>query len=236
MGSRLPLRDQNSFLGIRTAHFKLGRIQENLTPPRLNHGFFSPGVSGEMRIDQLNSSVFFGVRGLVLAFLGAWLLLSIWNQFLLLKANAKRGRSYRGFQWDVWGMIPVWCLWTDPPSWDSVLLYRNKLTDGRLTPWKNAWAVSANPFRGIWSPQSRKCRAIHAWLPLLTTVAEGERQPRESFLSWQYVSAALYVSGLQPHDSIEYRQFMVARVSGFDREQPAEILFVSPLFRLESAL
>jgi len=189
-----------------------------------------------MRIDQLNSSAFFAVRALVLAFLGAWLLLSIWNQFLLLKANAKRGCPYRGFQWDVWGMIPLWCLWTDPPSWDSVLLYRDKLTDGRLTPWKNAWAVSANSFRGIWSPQSRKCRAFHSWLPILATVAEGERQPRECFLSWYYVSAVLYVSGLQPHDSIEYRQFMVARVSGFDREQPAEILFVSPLFLLESAL
>lgn len=175
------------------------------------------------------------LRAFFLAVFSTWLILSVWSQFLLVRATTRQ-RRYQGFKWDALGLIPLWSLWTNPGSTDSVLLYRNKLASGGLTPWRSAWAVSANPFRAIWSPQSRKTRAFHSWLRLLKSVAEGRKQPREYFLSRAYIAAAVYVSGLQPRDSIESRQFMVARVSGFDREAPAEILFVSPLFRLEGAL
>jgi hypothetical protein len=190
----------------------------------------------EARVVILNSSILFAIRSLIFGLLGTWLLLSLWGQFSLVRAAAKRGRPFQGFKWDFLGLIPLWALWTRPATWDSVLLYRDRLANGRLTAWKSAWAMSPNPFRGIWSPQSRKSRAINAWFPLLAAVAEGRKQPSECFLSRAYVSAALYISGLQPTDSIEFRQFMVARICGFDRIEPAEILFVSPFFRLEAAL
>lgn len=174
------------------------------------------------------------VRCVLLVLLGAWLLLSVRTQFSLVRSIAKR-RPYQFPKWDLLRLIPSWAFYSLPPARDSVLLYRDKLRDGRLTSWKSAWAMSANPFRGIWSPQVRKFRAINSWLPLLRLVAEGNMQPAECFLSRAYVSAAIYVSGLQPRDSIDSRQFMVAEVSGFHRHEPVEVLFVSPLFRLDNA-
>jgi len=175
------------------------------------------------------------VRSLFLAFLAIWLLLSFWNQVVLVTAIAKHRRFVR-FKWDVFALIPFWGFWSGSPDRDSVLLYRDKLADGSLTPWKSAWAMSPNPFRCIWSPQIRKWRAIDKWVPLLIDVAQGKKQPNELFLSRLYLSAAIYISGLQRSNWSEFRQFMVARASGFDREDPVEILFVSPLFRLETAL
>jgi hypothetical protein len=183
----------------------------------------------------LNDSAVLAIRGLFLGFFCVWLLFSVRTQFSLVRAIAQR-RLYHFPQWDTLRLIPSWGFYSLPPTRDSVLLYRDKLSDGRLTSWKSAWAMSGNPLRGIWSPQVRKHRAINSWLPLLRLVAEGKMQPAECFLSRAYVSAAIYVSGLQPRDSIDFRQFMVAEVSGFHRQEPVEILFVSPLFRLDNAL
>ena len=64
-------------------------------------------------------------------------------------------------------------------------------------------------------------------------LAEGKTQAGHLFLSRNYVSAALHTSGLQHSRWSEFRQFMIAKVCGFDREEPAQILFVSPLFPLD---
>jgi hypothetical protein len=114
-----------------------------------------------------------------------------------------------------------------------MLLYRDKLVDGELTEWRNGWAVTPNAWSWIWSPQARQLRTVERWFQPLISLAEGEIKASHFFLSRIYVSAALHVSGLERTQWSECRQFMIARIGGFDRVQPAQILFVSPLFRLD---
>lgn len=174
----------------------------------------------------------FAIRGAGLGLFGLWLLLSIWHQFVLVAALA-RGRWLKRLSWDVFSLVPYWCFWTGSPRRDCLLLYRDKLIDGRLTAWQNAWEVSPDSWVWIWSPQCRKARVIEKWIDPLRSLAEGKTEAGRLFLSRLYVSVASYTSALQRSQWSEFRQFMIAKVAGFDQEVPAEILFVSPLFRLE---
>jgi hypothetical protein len=167
----------------------------------------------------------------LLAFFGGWLLISVCNQFVLVNAIVKR-RAFPIVKWDIFALIPYWCFWSACPNRDCLLLYRDKLTDGSFTLWRSVWGPSRGPLGWIWNPRIRNWKVIDNWLPALLALAQGEKSANEFFVSRLYVSAAVYISGLKRSDRTDRRQFMVARISGFDSDEPAEILFVSPLFRL----
>jgi hypothetical protein len=172
---------------------------------------------------------------MVLLLFALWAFISLWNQGAIVKALAER-RRFSLIQWDIFALIPFWAFWSISTNRDAVLLYRDKYIDGSLTPWRNAWAVYPNCFSFIWSPQLRKWKALEQWYFLLASVAEGKKTPTELFLSRAYISAALHVSGLRSVAETEFRQFMIARVAGFDSDEPPEIMFVSPLFLLKGSL
>ena len=168
-----------------------------------------------------------------LMFFLVWALLSLWNQYLLIVSIVKKHR-YQRIKWDPLTLIPCWTFWASPPSDEWQLLYRDKLSDGTLTSWKAASEETQHRFRWIWNPDIRKWKAIRNFCsPLLRSAARGEGQSKELFVSRSYVALALYISALGRSSQGEFRQFMIARTFGFDHEASPEILFVSPLFRVE---
>ena len=173
------------------------------------------------------------VLGYVLiAILAIWLLLTIVNQIFLLAGFAKV-RVYPNLDWDPMAVIPRWIFWSAPPPREWQLLYRDKLPDGSLTPWKTAWRMRRNRFRWIWNPEIRRWKAVaDCCYTLITLASKGGGQRNELFVSWAYVATANYVSGIKPAPDRGFRQFMIANVCGFDNDDPARILFLSPLFEL----
>lgn len=177
----------------------------------------------------------FVIRFLVIALLSGWLFFSLVNQIFMLRATAKHTR-YHFWKWDIFALIPYWGFWCAAPSGDSVLLYRDQQQNGALTTWKRAWSLKPVGLSFLWSPQIRKWKAADGWFPLLVSVAEGKKKTEDIYLSRLYIATAVHVSHLERANWSELRQFMVARISGIDRDEPAEILFVSPFFHLDDAL
>jgi len=172
----------------------------------------------------------------LVAFLAVWMLLTIGYQLLLLAAFAKL-RPFSRLNWDPLALIPRWIFWASPPAREWQVLYRNKYADGRLTPWTTAWRMRSNPFRWIWNPDVRTWKAIDdCCFSLLGRAAKGGKQPNELFVTWPYIALAAYISGIQPSSPGEFRQFMVAKACRSDDEEPAQILFVSPLFLVGTRL
>ena len=167
----------------------------------------------------------------LLAILAVWLLLTIVSQCFLLAGFAKI-RAFPNLERDPMGIIPRWLFWAAPHPREWQLLYRDKLPDGNLTSWKTVWSMRPNSLWWIWNPENRRWKAIADYcLTLLTLVSKRELQSSELFVSFGYVALASYVSGIQPAAQGCCRQFMIANVCTFDEEEPAHILFLSPLFQ-----
>jgi hypothetical protein len=166
----------------------------------------------------------------LLALLGLWLLMTVLNQCLLLAGFAGI-RAFPNLERDPMAIIPRWLFWAAPHPREWQVLYRDKLPDGNLTPWKTAWSMRAKPLWWIWNPENRRWKAVADYcLTLLSLVAKRELHSNELFVSFGYVALAVYVSGIQPAPG-NFRQFMIANVCRFDEEEPAHILFLSPLFQ-----
>ena len=125
----------------------------------------------------------------------------------------------------------------DPPILDFEILYRDRLTDDRLTVWR-AIHAERTPLWGIvfWSPTKRWRKQLAFLCERLINQIHYELKSKNPgnriYLSFAYVMLAAYVVR-QAHGSMsDYTQFMVVLTFGFDEQKSPAILFISPFIRL----
>jgi hypothetical protein len=116
-------------------------------------------------------------------------------------------------------------------------LYRDRLTDERVTVWR-AIHAERTPLWGIifWSPTKRwRKRVLELCDKLVTQIhyqLKLERCSNRIYLSFAYVMLASYITR-QPHSPMsDYTQFMVVLTTGFDEKKSPAIVFVSPFIKL----
>jgi hypothetical protein len=134
-------------------------------------------------------------------------------------------------------LIPIASVFAPNPPWyDVEILYRDKLSDDRITVWRMA-STRRSPFWGVlfWCPTKR-------WRKQVLSLTQGLlRQVRNELrsecptdricLSFVFVMFATYVARQVHSPMSDYTQFMVVFTSGFEQKTPA-ILFISPFYRL----
>jgi hypothetical protein len=179
------------------------------------------------------------VSGTLMVFFTVWYLLSVLQQFLLLMPSDKtanvRSRVFASLRrWDGLRVLPYWTLFSTVYDHDLRLLYRDRLYDGQLTPWKALDGECHQVLKCIWNPDRRRKKAIIDICAHVVNLLQRETTiPINSLVrSGSYLSLAGYVSGVPHWPLSESTQFIIARTFSHDEPKPPEILFVSPVFRL----
>jgi len=163
-----------------------------------------------------------------IAILGFWLLLSILAQFNILPwIRWVKGRDY-------FVLIPDWSFFApEPAAGDLQLLYRDKLVDGQLTPWKEVAFRDISLVRALWNPEKRRRKtSLNAATLLLQQVAS-QPKSRELFVSLPYLFTLMHVMTMPRRNGSAYRQFLIVHAFAYHPSQEEKMLFLSSLHKLE---
>lgn len=163
-----------------------------------------------------------------LAILGLWLLLTILAQF----------HPSPWVRWvqarDALTLIPDWSFFApEPIAGDLQILYRDLLFDGQLTPWKEVTFHNASLLRAIWNPEKRRRKTSVTTATLLLQQVARHPNRRELFVSLPYLVTLMQVMTMPCSNASASRQFLIVHTFGSHTSQEAQLLFLSPLHRLE---
>ena len=89
-----------------------------------------------------------------------WFFLSVLGQAQATQRHRSRFQWVR--RWDWFNLIPTWTFFAPRPAWtDYYLLYRDKLTDGRLTPWTEVILIQDRRWwHFLWNPAKHERKAL----------------------------------------------------------------------------
>jgi hypothetical protein len=163
-----------------------------------------------------------------LVILGVWLILSILAPF----------SSFRWMGWMRWlkekdefSLIPCWTFFSCPGADSLHLLYRDKLVDGRFTPWREVALCNTSPWRVLWNPKRRQRKALETLCVSLLDLVDYFPKRKRLLISSTYLLILTCIM-TQPHQNeSDSRQFLLACTHGAHSSQDAEILFLSPMHR-----
>lgn len=110
---------------------------------------------------------------------------------------------------DLFGLIPFWNFFAPRPgTWDFHLLYRDQLTDGSITPWREILLTAERRWwHALWHPHRRLKKALFdAGIGLW---AYPKVEGRDLRISVPYLELLTYVSGLPRLYAATKTQFLV---------------------------
>jgi|HubBroStandDraft_1064217.scaffolds.fasta_scaffold00621_9 hypothetical protein len=159
----------------------------------------------------------------VCALLGSWFVASAVSQ------PGWRWNPLRS--WDVLGLIPAWRMFTPrPDTEDYYVLYRDRLPDGCITPWSEAYPIPRRRwFHVFWNPDKhiRKLlsHVIRGFAIELDEAASKapDSKPIASPMSGPYL-AVLYAISNVPRLGGEATQFLILRHDAFAGSQPIPLI------------
>jgi hypothetical protein len=134
---------------------------------------------------------------------------------------------------DYFAMIPVWTFFApNPGTTDIHLLYRDRLTDGAVTRWKEV-PLHTSFLRVFWNPQKRFQKGLLDLSDDLRRHALNHVQRAEFILLHTGFIALLTFVTRQPHAPFAtFTQFVIARSFGYHAETEAEVMFLSNFHRI----
>ena len=130
-------------------------------------------------------------------------------------------------------MIPVWTFFApNPGTNDVLLLYRDKLSTGAVTDWREV-PFRAGVVRAVWNPEKRLQKGLtDLGNALRRYAADHLERPELILLHPGFITLLNFVSR-QPHaPSTAFTQFAVARSEGNYSETPADVMFLSTFHRV----
>jgi hypothetical protein len=174
---------------------------------------------------------------MIVTLLMIWLGASIVNQFRVGHFAWTRSILHALDRCDPFFFVPSYAFFAPAPlTYDFEVVYRDRLVNESVTPWRVVALFSSRRYRAIWNPEKRKYKVASdlCWKLVreIRWQLSGLRTPNQLYLSVPYVALANYVAYL-PHSvaSIE-TQFAVVARPGFDTRKAAAVVFVSPFVRL----
>jgi len=165
----------------------------------------------------------------VLATLGAWLVLSVIQQF-----SPPWFARVQGI--DIFGLIPLWTFFAPNPGHsDYHLVYRDELHDGTITPWREVpMCELRGPRSFIWNPEKRSKKVLADVAAALVQHADATSE-LETLVSLPYLILLNVIAAEEPVRAAA-RQFVLVETFGFLRRGPTRALLVSRFHPLETRL
>ena len=131
------------------------------------------------------------------------------------------------------GLIPWWTFFAPyPGTTDTRLLWRERLVDGAVGPWREAVPPPTGLRRAVWNPTKRARKAV--WdCSLKIPPAWGRGDDAMAMLRLPYLMIVQHVVGQPASPRSASRQFALVATQGADHEDGLfELRFVSPWHRL----
>jgi hypothetical protein len=148
--------------------------------------------------------------------------------FVLIAVRQVSSQQYHRLTgWDIAGLLPVWRFFApEPGRFDYHLLYRDKLRNELITPWREIQTTtSCGSLRAIWNPSKRSNKAL---VDIVSDLARewNEVDDGRIMYSVPYIALLNRVSNLprlQDADGTQFAVFVSPGLTG----QSAELLFAS---------
>jgi hypothetical protein len=166
----------------------------------------------------------------VLLALSAWLVLSVLYQLRL-------GWVVRVKEHDWFGLIPRWAFFAPRPATsDYRVLYRDRLSDERLTEWREALVCGERgAWSVVWNPQKRKQKAVSDFLRSMTRAFRKNGGDAASLQQNLGYIGLLQLASRAAHDpASEATQFAIWQTYGFFSLRPARLVMHSRFHGLPS--
>ena len=133
---------------------------------------------------------------------------------------------------DIFSLVPEWKFFApNPAQGDYILLYRDQLADGSVTPWTEvALAQTRRSWNVIWNPGKRANKAL---FDAITEVgSEAKLYPDILVGSVGYLTLLNYISSLDRLTPPAFTQFMILHSFSSAVEREPTMVFSSSLHSL----
>jgi hypothetical protein len=133
--------------------------------------------------------------------------------------------------WNRWRAIPVFTFFSYVPDREIWLLFRDRLCNQDLTPWKTVEYECNTVWKCFWNPDRRRQKAVMDLTgALLNFMVKQEELSLSSIVSSRsFARLITYTKGLPRTRLTAERQFMIAATPISTGDQTVRILFISPM-------
>lgn len=134
--------------------------------------------------------------------------------------------------WDIFSLVPEWKFFApNPAQGDYVLLYRDQLADGTITPWTEvALAQNRHWWNVLWNPGKRANKALFD--AIVEVSSEATHHPGALAGTVSYLTLLNYVSSLARFSPPAFTQFMILHSFSSCVEREPKFIFSSGLHSL----
>lgn len=156
---------------------------------------------------------------------------------LLAVTTVTQARRFRFTRWlkgrDACAYIPRWTFFAPTPLVSDIrVLWREQLTDGSVSPWREILPPIGGLRRAVWNPGRRARKGIIDCGPVIVRLMARESTSPLSPISLPYLMVLQHVAGLPGCTLSVARQFTVVATQGADEDDgPVHILCVSDWHR-----
>ena len=129
---------------------------------------------------------------------------------------------------DPLAMVPAWSFFAPHPGVsDPILIIRDYLPDGTVTPWRVAWRETYVPNRWVWRPHKRVSKLVGDCASILATTTANPPLTAAFLLLGRLAETA-------PHDALsEFYEFGIVNAgASWSASLRTELAFVSGRLRL----
>ncbi|OEK01367.1 hypothetical protein BFP97_07485 [Roseivirga sp. 4D4] len=163
---------------------------------------------------------------LISAIFSIWLVVSIFAQFEKLKW------VYKLKYYDLCSMIPSWTFFAPKPGTsDFRILYRDRLVDGKYSPWKLTFDESHSLSEALWNPSKRIMKVVDDAIMNVLQLSVEDPDNKSILLSYSYIVLLNHIMMMDSSNFSEMRQFMITSTVGHEEAPEPEIMFISQLHR-----
>jgi len=165
----------------------------------------------------------------LLVVLSVWFGLSVAFQFRPKKLTALKTHDH-------FSLVPLWTFFAPRPGTsDTHLLFRDRVLDIGITPWREVLAMKRSPLRGFWNPQKRVGKTLHDLEYHLLQLQGAKLRREEILLSMAYLVLINYIAGLPRANFSTSTQFAVVRSWGYRGGDEPDIMFLSEFHSVNDA-
>jgi hypothetical protein len=166
---------------------------------------------------------------------------AVWFSAVLVVTMGTQTRRFRWARWlkrrDACAYIPRWTFFA-PTPWtkDIRLLWREQLTDGSVSPWRELVPPIRGRGRVVWNTRRRARKGVIDCGLMIVRLLAGDRKSPLSELSLPYLMVAQHVASLPGSALSVARQFTLVSTQGADDDDgPLHVLCVSSWHRQPKA-
>jgi hypothetical protein len=158
---------------------------------------------------------------------------AVWFSVVLVATAGTQTRRFRWARWlkrhDTCAYIPRWTFFA-PTPWtrDIRLLWREQLSDGSVSPWRELLPPNDGFRRAVWNPDLRARKGVIDCGLVLVRLLAGDRKSPLSALSLPYLMLLQHVASAPGAALGVARQFTLVSTQGADDDDgPLNVLCVS---------